>query len=441
MTITTQTTYIDESKLPFPFCPGCGHSTIVKSLDAALVKLQIDPHNLVIVTDIGCQGLSDKFFVTNAFHGLHGRSLTYATGIKLANPDLTVIVLIGDGGCGIGGHHLINAARRNIGITVIVFNNLNFGMTGGEHSVTTPPDAFTVTTPRGNLEQPIDICATVAVNGAGLAVRTTVFDKLLPDQIAEAIQYDGFALLDVWELCTAYFAPANRFKKETLDNTLRQLDFPTGVIQRRERPEYSRAYRAAHQDQRGLPTLAPRPLETRYTHDLTARQGWVIAGAAGQKIGTAAAALCRGAILSGLWATQQNDYPVTVKSGHSVADVILGPDPVLHMGITDPDVMLVLFPEGLTKERARIGQLSPDATLYLAAGLGPVETEAHVITVDFSQCGQPKTYWAIMALAEVLRRIGVYPLAALQEAVSLAGSYAPKNLAAIEAIDRLVVAG
>jgi 2-oxoglutarate ferredoxin oxidoreductase subunit beta len=435
----TQTSYIDENTLPLPFCPGCGHATIVKSLDAALVKLQIDPHDLVIVTDIGCQGLADKFFVTNAFHGLHGRSLTYATGMKLVKPDLKVIVLIGDGGCGIGGHHLINAARRNIGITVIVFNNLNFGMTGGEHSVTTPPDAVTATTPHGNLEQPIDICATVAVNGAGLVARTTVFDKSLPDQIADAIQYDGFALLDIWELCTAYFAPMNRFKKETLENTLRQLDFPTGVIQQRERPEYSRAYRAAHP--RGQPTLAPRPLDTRYTHDLTARQGWVIAGAAGQKIGTAAAALCRGAILSGLWATQQNDYPVTVKSGHSVADVILSPEPVLHMGIPDPDVMLVLFPEGLRKERSRISALSPDATLYLAAGLGSVETQAHVVTLDFSQSGQSKTYWAIMALAEVLRRTGVYPLDALREALSLVGAYAQKNLAAVAAIDRLMVVG
>jgi pyruvate/2-oxoacid:ferredoxin oxidoreductase beta subunit/Pyruvate/2-oxoacid:ferredoxin oxidoreductase gamma subunit len=410
----------------------------VKSLDAALVKLQIDPHDLVLVTDIGCQGLSDKFFTTNAFHGLHGRSITYATGIKLANPDLKVVVLIGDGGCGIGGHHLLNAARRNIGITVIVFNNMNFGMTGGEHSVTTPPDALTVTTPRGNLEHPIDICGTVMVNGAGFAARTTSFDKALPDLMAEAIQYDGFSVVDIWELCTAYFAPANQFKKDTLEATLKQLDFPTGILQRRDRPEYSRAYRAAHTDQQSQPTLAPRPLETKFSHNLTAQQGWVIAGAAGQKIGTAAAAFCRGAILSGLWATQQNDYPVTVKSGHSTADVILSPDPVLHMGITEPDVMIVLFEEGLAKEKARISQLKPDATLYITADLMPVETQARIVTLDFSQTGQQKTYWTIMALAEVLRRTGAYPLDALREA--LAGSYAEKNLAAIAALDRLVIA-
>jgi pyruvate/2-oxoacid:ferredoxin oxidoreductase beta subunit len=426
----TIASFLDESTLPLPFCPGCGHSTIVKSLDAALVKLQIDPHRLVLVTDIGCQGLSDRFFTVNAFHGLHGRSVTYATGIKLANPDLRVIVLIGDGGCGIGGHHLINAARRNIGITVIVFNNLNFGMTAA-NTLTTPPDALTVTTPHGNLEHPLDICATVAVNGAGFAARTTIFDKALPDLMAEAIQVDGFALVDIWELCTAYFAPANQFKKDTLEATLKQLDFSTGILQRRDRPEYSRAYRAACQDQRGQPTLAPRAIEQHYKSELAAQQGWIGGCRAEDRDGGGSVLPGRDPV--GLWATQQNDYPVTVKSGHSTADVILSPEPILHMGITEPDVIVVLFPEGLAKERARIAQMRPDATLYIAADLMPVETPARVVTLDFGS--QSKTYWAIMALAAIVRQTGIYPLEALQKAVS-AGAYAEKNLAAI---DRLVV--
>jgi hypothetical protein len=102
-------------------------------------------------------------------------------------------------------------------------------------------------------------------------------------------------------------------------------------------------------------------------------------------------------------------------------------------------VMIVLFPEGLNKERSRISALSADATLYLRAGLGPVETQARVVTLDFSQSRQSKTYWAIMALAEVLRRTGAYPLEALREALSLVGAYAQKNLAAVAAIDRLLV--
>ncbi|MFZ0493133.1 MAG: thiamine pyrophosphate-dependent enzyme, partial [Acidimicrobiia bacterium] len=123
-------TYRNDSA--YPFCPGCGHGSILDALDEALVKQQIDPAQLVIVSDIGCSGLSDQYFGTSAFHGLHGRSLTYATGIKLVRPDLHVVVIMGDGGTGIGGAHLLNAARRNIGLTLLVFNNLNYGMTGGQ---------------------------------------------------------------------------------------------------------------------------------------------------------------------------------------------------------------------------------------------------------------------------------------------------------------------
>ena len=172
----------------------------------------------MIVTDIGCQGLGDQYFTTNAFHGLHGRSIAYATGIKLADPDLKVIVMMGDGGTGIGGAHLLNAARRNIGLTVLVFNNFNFGMTGGEHSVTTPPGGVTATTRGGNLERPLDICATVAVNGAGFVWRGTAFDRDLPDVIAEAVRSECFALLDIWELCTAYYVPNNEFTRKALES-------------------------------------------------------------------------------------------------------------------------------------------------------------------------------------------------------------------------------
>jgi len=111
---TEHATYMTDAIGPLPFCPGCGH----EPLTLALVKLQLDPKDVVIVTDIGCIGLSDRHFATSAFHGLHGRSITYACGLKLARPELTVIALKGDGGCGIGGTHLLNVARRNIGITL-----------------------------------------------------------------------------------------------------------------------------------------------------------------------------------------------------------------------------------------------------------------------------------------------------------------------------------
>jgi len=431
------TTYLDEEMLPYTFCPGCGHGTIVDQLNAALVELQIERRKVVIVTDIGCAGLSDRFFEVNALHGLHGRSLTYATGIKLANPDLKVIVLIGDGGCGIGGNHLINAARRNIGVTALVFNNLNYGMTGGEHSVTTPPGAITATTRYGNLERPMDICATAAVNGASFVARTTSFDKNLANLIVQAIKNEGFSLIDVWELCAAYFAPTNRFNKRLLEETLVSLGFATGVLHLDERPEYAQAYRAATASQLDQLPLRGQPLEARFDHHLKSQMSFVIAGAAGQKIGTAATAFARGALLSGLWATQRDDYPVTVRSGHSLSEVILSPQEVRYLGVPRPDVVVALFEEGLKKVASRLEQLTEQQRLYINAELLPVKTSARVIPLNLRGKGLKK-HWSLMAIAAVVRHEDVYPLQAFRQAVALNKAFAEENLAAVEAADGVI---
>ena len=206
--VAPRSTY--RSAAPYPFCPGCGHGPILDRLNEALVALGRDPRRVVLVSDIGCSGLSDQDFDTHAFHGLHGRSLTYAAGIKLARPELSVLVIMGDGGIGIGGAHLLAAARRNLDLTVLVFNNFNFGMTGGQHSGTTPAGAFTSTTPGGHLERPLDLCATTAAGGATWVYRGTSFDADLAQRIGEAIAHPGFALLDIWEPCTAYYAARHR---------------------------------------------------------------------------------------------------------------------------------------------------------------------------------------------------------------------------------------
>lgn len=440
MTDQPMITYLDETLLPYFFCPGCGHGMITNHLNAALVKLQLDPHKVVIVTDIGCSGLADKYFTTNAFHGLHGRSVTYATGIKLANPELKVIVLMGDGGCGIGGHHLINAARRNIGVTAVVFNNFNYGMTGGEHSVTTPAGGLTSSTPLGQLEHPMDICQTVAVNGASFVARTTSFDKGLPDLMATAIRNEGFSLLDIWELCTAYYVPNNRFSKSLLENTLTSLNFSTGVIRHVTRPEYSRAYRQSVAGEAGKTPMPARPIQAKYQSKLDRRIGIVIAGAAGKKINSAATLLCRGAVLSGLWATQRNDYPVTVKSGHSVSEVILAPREIGYTGISKPEVMLLLIKEGLSVVRSQLAAMTEEGSLFMNSELLPIKTKAKLIPIDFTQTGRwanKKEYWALITLARVIKEMQIYPLEAFKEAVSARAEFAEDNLAAIEAGESL----
>jgi len=435
------TTYRNLERNRYPFCPGCSHSLVLDQLNAALVKTQLDPHNVVIVTDIGCVGMSDQYFDVNAFHGLHGRAVTYASGIKLANPDLHVIVLMGDGGTGIGGHHLLNAARRNIGITVIVFNNLNFGMTGGEHSVTTPHGASTASTRLGNLERPLDICATVAVNGASFVYRGTAFDKELPDRIVDAIQTPGFSLLDVWELCTAYYVPNNDFSKTELMQTMAMLELPSGVLQKKDYPELARAYRDQSADQRGKPILPPSFIEKKYDSALTKPTRILLAGAAGGKVKSTASALAVGGMLSGLWATQRDDYPTTVMSGYSVSEVILGRDEILFMGIEEPDILAVLTAEGLSQVPRHLSAMNESQTVYAVPELADkIETRARKIVFNWQRAAPSKKSLALTATAAMVRHANLFPLDAFREAITLGqrAEIAEENLKAVQASEGIL---
>ena len=131
------TSLINRERPP-AFCPDVPHERVVNALDKAFDKMALKGNEIALVSDIGCSGLFDTYFNTHAFHGLHGRALTYATGLKLARPDLNVIVTMGDGGLGIGGAHVLSACRRNLDLTLLILNNFNYGMTGGQFSATTP---------------------------------------------------------------------------------------------------------------------------------------------------------------------------------------------------------------------------------------------------------------------------------------------------------------
>jgi pyruvate/2-oxoacid:ferredoxin oxidoreductase beta subunit/Pyruvate/2-oxoacid:ferredoxin oxidoreductase gamma subunit len=430
------TTYRNLERNKYPFCPGCGHTFTLDHLNAALIKLQLDPLKTVIVTDIGCVGMSDQYFDVHAFHGLHGRAITYATGIKLANPELKVIVLMGDGGTGIGGAHLLNAARRNIGITVLVFNNLNFGMTGGQHSVTTPHGGVTSSSRGGNLERPLDVCATVAVNGASYVYRGTAFDKDLADRIGDAIQTPGFALLDIWELCTAYYVPNNKFSKTELINTMQGLNLAAGVLQQKKYPELSRAYREEYASQRGKPVLPSEFIEKKYDSALGKTTRIVLAGAAGGKVKSTGSALALGGMYSGLWATQRDDYPTTVMSGYSVSEIILSRDEILYMGIEQPDILAVITPEGLSQVPQQLRAMDETQTVYVVPELAQqIETRARKVIFDFARAAASKKSLAVTVTAAIVRHANLYPLDAFREAISAGqkAEIAQENLKAVEA--------
>jgi len=397
---------------PYPFCPGCSHSIVMDHLNATLVKLQLDPHKVVIVTDIGCSGLSDQYFNTNAFHGLHGRAITYGTGLKLANPDLKIIVIMGDGGCGIGGHHLINAARRNIGLTVLVLNNFNYGMTGGQHSVTTPHGGITSTTRFGNLERPLDIAGMVAINGATFVARTTTFDSSLPQLIEQGILNDGFSLLDIWELCAAYFVPNNKFNRTQLEESISKYGFRQGILHQEPRPEYSSAYRGL--STKATPATKHAALNVLFKSSLSHTMRIILAGAAGQKIASTGSILGTAAVLSNLWATKRDDYPVTVMTGHSVSEVILSPTEIFYTGIDKPDVLLALAPEGIEACKNQLESLTDASVLYAQKDLLPIRTKAQVFPLDFRV---PRKEIALVAVAEMLRQTNFISQDALKEAI------------------------
>jgi len=416
----------------YPFCPGCGHGSVLDALDKALVRLGLEDHQVVIVSDIGCAGLSDQYFTTSAFHGLHGRSITYASGIKLARPDLDVVVIMGDGGTGIGGAHLLSAARRNIGITVLVLNNLNFGMTGGQHSTTTPEGFLTAATPGGNLERPLDICATVGVNGAGYVYRGTSFDADLADHIAAGIRHEGLAVLDVWDLCTAHFVRSNKFSRRAIDTTMENLGFATGVLYHNDRPEYTAAYRAVSEGQAS--SLPSRAVTAAYRNDLNQRFHLVVAGSAGGRVRSAARLVGLAGMRSGLWAAQRDDFPVTVKSGYSVSELILGPDEIDYTGVERPDALVIVSEDGFEKAPPYLEAMTVDGAVFVVAGLPEPETAARVVVIDPSEAGAriPTASLALALVARAVKELGVVPLAALEEVVG-AGDYGPRNVEVVKA--------
>ena len=411
-------TYIAEENLPYEFCPGCSHGKVLGAVSDSLKQQELDPTEVVIVTDIGCVGLSDKYFVTHAFHGLHGRAITYASGIKMQNPDLKVVVLIGDGGCGIGGHHLLNAARSNTDIAVLVFNNFNFGMTGGQHSVTTPLDSITPTTSFGSTDAPMDIAGTAKVNGGGFIARATAFDKDLPEMITKAMDHDGFSLIDIWELCTAYYVVRNDFGRKEMMSYMDSMNMESGILQETNRPSFQTSYKGIQEQAGQQKPMSGLILETKFTSDLDKPVRIVLAGAAGQKVVSAGNLLASAATLSGLWTSRRADFPITIQTGFSVAEIIISPEPVLYSGVIKPDVAALIAPEGRDKIARLTQAMDKTDTIYFAEGLGNVNSKAKLLPLAFPESAQKEVRKNISALTAgyLTQQLGLFPFEALQEA-------------------------
>jgi 2-oxoglutarate ferredoxin oxidoreductase subunit beta len=206
-----------------PLCAGCGHGTVIGLILRAVDELKIDPKDILFVTGIGCCiWIPMPQFAMDSLQTLHGRALAFATGAKLYNPKLKVIAFLGDGDLlDIGGNHLIHAARRNMDFTVILGNNMVYGLTGGQVASTTPKEALTSTTPRGNPYRPFDACKLVEAAGAMYVARYSILQPFqIIKSIKKGLQTPGFAFIETVSMCPTQFGRRNR-----LDTPVEMLKF------------------------------------------------------------------------------------------------------------------------------------------------------------------------------------------------------------------------
>lgn len=254
--------YFRNNRLPHIWCPGCGNGIVMKSIAKAIAKLDLDQDKTAIVSGIGCSSRASGYMDFDTLHTAHGRAIPFATGLKLANPELTVIVITGDGDCtAIGGNHFIHGARRNVDLTVVLFNNNIYGMTGGQASPLTPFAKKATTAPYGTVDRPFDPCALALAAGATYVARGTAFHtNLLVDIVAQGIENKGFSLVEAITQCPISYGRRNNlgdapamlkwmnekavnlaaFEKMTAQQ---QGDkFPIGVLYKSEFPEYTAEY-------------------------------------------------------------------------------------------------------------------------------------------------------------------------------------------------------
>jgi 2-oxoglutarate ferredoxin oxidoreductase subunit beta len=257
--------FLRVKQLPHVWCPGCGNGTIVRALLDAIEDLGLPRDDLAVISGIGCSGRTTTVLDFNTMHTTHGRALAFAAGIKLANPRLHVIVVMGDGDASaIGGNHLIHACRRNLNLTALIFNNAIYGLTGGQQAPTTPAGKRSTTSAFGSIEQPFDLVKLCLGAGAGFVARTTSFDhRQMSAVFRRAITYPGFSVVDILTACPTYFGRMNEVSEpydlvRYLRDTTAPLDecdcdgdeaeapehhpMPIGVFRDETRPDYAALY-------------------------------------------------------------------------------------------------------------------------------------------------------------------------------------------------------
>ncbi len=271
--------YLRVNKMPTLWCWGCGDGVILKATIRAIDKMGWDMDNVCVVSGIGCSGRFSSYINCNTIHTTHGRTVAYATGVKLANPSVNVIVVAGDGdGLAIGGNHTIHGCRRNIDLNFILINNFIYGLTNSQTSPTTPQGMWSVSAQNGNIDPTFNACNLAIGAGASFVARETMIDpKKLEKILVKGFSHRGFSFFDIMSNCHINLGRKNKManamenlawidsittplkKWEALSPEEQLNKFPTGVLREVEQAEYCDMYDqviAAAQGKRGKITQA-----------------------------------------------------------------------------------------------------------------------------------------------------------------------------------------
>jgi len=207
--------WLRTDRLPHIFCAGCGNGTVINCTLSAVDQMGWKREETVFVSGIGCSSRAPGYVLADSLHTTHGRALAFATGIKLAKPELNVVVFSGDGDlAAIGGNHFIHACRRNIDLTVVCMNNMIYGMTGGQGSPTTPRMALSTTTPYGSAEPAFDLCELAIAAGANYVARWTSYHvRELTRAVHAGLRTPGLSFIEALVQCPTNYGRRNRFRQ------------------------------------------------------------------------------------------------------------------------------------------------------------------------------------------------------------------------------------
>ncbi len=386
------------TNVKMPFCPGCGHGVGVRSTSKALENLGYGSKDVVMVSDIGCSGLVDPLFATHTIHGLHGRSPALGLGVTLGldNSNKKVIVVQGDGGATIGLQHILEVSRRNVDMTLIVLNNLLYGMTGGQMSGLSTSNFKQFKHSDDNAE-PYDIVNLAHNAGAAFSVRVNNISNF-ENTLKEAIETPGFSLVELSSLCTSHgMKKISELKSYIEEEEKFTNDRPVGVSLKRNTKSLLENTKI---------------LKPQYKSTITESVGVVIAGSAGGGVQSAAKMLAQAGILSGLYATMKGEYPITVGTGFSVAEVILSKKPIYFSGLEKPSVVLAVTEDGWIKVKNRIADSSK---VYLDAKI-KTESFFEYDIKEFLKEGGKKGA-ALGAISYWLDKSKIFPVEALLKVI------------------------